>query len=537
MFNKLNSNFSSKKLTNTFFYVGLLILLIPIWQNKYFLTGDGPCHLYNAKVLGDLFLGNHTEFYSQYYSINSELEPNWLTHFLYAVLQYVFPPYLAEKLLLTTYVLTFAFGLRRLLRTINPKAEWLVLLGMPLVYQKVLLYGFFNCAFSYVIFFYILDYWLRHKDQLTWKRTTVLGLLLTLVYFTHPMGLALSFAAIGLYSVADLPGDLKKENGRRSVLKKAGLGLVAAAPALLLIVTYFARADQDTISAITSSKALYHQLIEANFLVSLSSVEVGFAMAFSVICGLLFFYAIFIKIKSKKLQSADVLFLLFVLAVLSYFQAPEATAGGAFFGERMQFVVFLLLILWTATIELPKWAKTIGATAAFVIGALLVIVRIPVHHNLAEAAQEYASVAKYIEDESTVLPLSYSHSGKNLDGSFISDNIWMFMHAGDYVGAQKSVVMLGNYEANTGYFPLNYLEERNPYKYLGDVEAQPPVPHILEYPERSKGGSVDYVILWCYDESMRSHETVNRTLTDLESHYEMIFETENKRAILYKLLE
>lgn len=307
MFKKINSNFSSKKLISVLFYVGLIVLLIPIWQSKYFLTGDGPSHLYNAKVLVDLFLGNHTEFYAQYYSLNPELEPNWLSHALYAALQYVFPPYLAEKALLTAYVLTFAFGLRRLLRTINPKGQWVVLLGMPLVYQKVLMFGFFNCAFSYVIFFFILDYWLKHKNHFNWKRASVLGLLLTLVYFTHPMGLALSLAAIGLYFLADLPKDLKKDNGQRIILKKGGLVLLATIPALILIVTYLLRADQGTISAITSSKALYHQLIEANFLVTLSSAEVSFAMVFSIICGLLFFYAIFIKVKGKKFQAGDVL--------------------------------------------------------------------------------------------------------------------------------------------------------------------------------------------------------------------------------------
>ena len=37
------------------------------------------------------------------------------------------------------------------------------------------------------------------------------------------------------------------------------------------------------------------------------------------------------------------------------------------------------------------------------------------------------------------------------------------MHVGDYLGAEKPRVVLTNYEANTGWFPVTYHDSLNPF--------------------------------------------------------------------------
>ena len=39
---------------------GYAICLLQIWLPGYYLTGDGPCHLYNAQILHDLWAGKKT---------------------------------------------------------------------------------------------------------------------------------------------------------------------------------------------------------------------------------------------------------------------------------------------------------------------------------------------------------------------------------------------------------------------------------------------------------------------------------------------
>ena len=62
----------------------------------------------------------------------------------------------------------------------------------------------------------------------------------------------------------------------------------------------------------------------------------------------------------------------------------------------------------------------------------------------------------------------------------------MFIHAGEYLGTEKSIVTLTNYEANTGYFPISYKEEMNPFKIIGSVEKNAPTPNLSAYQEKTK---------------------------------------------------
>lgn len=118
---KLNiAKLKIEKIEPGIFGLMILVNLVPIVFNTYFLTGDGPCHIYNAKVLLDYWTGHNQEFYAPYYYINTNFEPNYLTSYLLAFFLSFLPDYLAEKALLILYVLTFALSLRWLLGKFNP---------------------------------------------------------------------------------------------------------------------------------------------------------------------------------------------------------------------------------------------------------------------------------------------------------------------------------------------------------------------------------------------------------------------------------
>lgn len=91
-------NIHFKQIEFFLFYALLIVFLIPVWGNKYFLTGDGPCHLYNSKILLDFITSNNPEFYKEYYVLNKNLEPNWFSHIILAFLLY-FSPYFSNGIL------------------------------------------------------------------------------------------------------------------------------------------------------------------------------------------------------------------------------------------------------------------------------------------------------------------------------------------------------------------------------------------------------------------------------------------------------
>ncbi len=522
-----NKNFS---LLKVLFFFGVVILLIPIWSGKYFLTSDGPSHLYNAQVLLDLISGNSTEFYSQFYEFNSELEPNWFSHAVLIVLLKIFPAFLAEKILLSFFVLGFAFGIRKLLLTLNPKAEWLALFGLALVYHKTLMMGFYNCSFSFVIFFYFFAYWLKNRGDDSFKKWLIISVYLILLFFTHPMGLMLAIICPSAILSVDI---FTKKKRAKNLIKF----VLSALPSLLLLLLFLSRAKEKTLPLEETSKTLYHKLIEADFIYLLNHQERWIAAVISGLFGIALICGIISRIKVKRIHMIDAILLIIVFAIITYFISPAALAGGGFFTERFQFIIFLMFLFWLTSSEISRVTKSILGSLIFVLGSTLVISRIPYHYQASLAVEEYVSVAEYIEDESVVLPISFNHKGlKKNSEQHLVNHFWMFVHAGEYLGTKKRIVTLTNYEANTGYFPLTYVKERNPFKIIGSVEKHMPTPKINGYYEATNQ-HVDYVVIWCLSEEQGENNGIQNWLTELNEEYDKIFISEFGRAELYKRKE
>lgn len=94
---------------STFFFVAMAIMLLFIWTPYTFLSGDGPCHLYNANILESIWQGD-TKFYDHYYQLSRKLNPNWLGHILLAAFIHFFPAVIAEKILITLYAVMTVTG-------------------------------------------------------------------------------------------------------------------------------------------------------------------------------------------------------------------------------------------------------------------------------------------------------------------------------------------------------------------------------------------------------------------------------------------
>jgi hypothetical protein len=222
--------------------------------------------------------------------------------------------------------------------------------------------------------------------------------------------------------------------------------------------------------------------------------------------------------------------------LIGYFNQPGGMAGAGILSIRLQFIPYLVMVIWFANLRYSSVAKYTILITSFIIGITLLVIRYPHQVLASNAAVEYTSVQDYIEENSTVLPLSYSHNGKTPDGKLVANKIWLFMHGSDYLGADKSLVLFGNYEGNTGFFPIIWKPERNPFVYIGTnegIEHQPPSADILNYHKKT-GGEIDYVITWCLDDQFLAHEYTQNTLGQLAENYTLIYTSENSLAKLYK---
>ena len=157
--------FFSRFYTKESLLIGVLIVayLLPIWLFTYFPTQDGVSHVYNSQILTEY---NNPEYqFSDYYEINWYPFPNWLSHFSLAVLMFVFPALIAEKIFLSLYVILFPLAIYYFLNAVQRGRQALVILSFTFVYNYLFLMGFYNFAVSVPLFFLALGYWWKHKDD------------------------------------------------------------------------------------------------------------------------------------------------------------------------------------------------------------------------------------------------------------------------------------------------------------------------------------------------------------------------------------
>ena len=103
------------KLHDAVFWAGLVLMLVPFFCTTYLVTGDGPCHLYNSRILLDWLSPELRAIYKPFLQLNDNIDPNWLTNMIQVPLLRLFPAYFAEKVFFAIYLFLFAFGLRFLM--------------------------------------------------------------------------------------------------------------------------------------------------------------------------------------------------------------------------------------------------------------------------------------------------------------------------------------------------------------------------------------------------------------------------------------
>lgn len=529
-----------KNLGKIFFWVGLVILLLTLWQSRFFLTGDGPTHLYNAKVLLDHWQGHNTDFYSTYYTLNSNPEPNWLGHLLLAGLHSFLPAWLAEKFLLMGIVLLFAFGARFAVRSVNPEQEGLTVLFFPFLFTDPFHMGFYNFCFSLGIFLYLIGYWLRHKDQFNWKSLLVLALLFCLQYFTHPVtlvaaGLVMAGSTFYNFVLEGIPKRFKGLYFWEKYLKLAGSLVLTALPALAILLWFLARKGMGNPGESKPFKTLLLELWHMSTLVWQPPSEGALAKIVLLTFGLLILLGMFLSLFQDRKAAGRGLGFASMLMLVLYFISPDNLAGGGIIQMRLQLFPFFCLILWLTSMPLNDSMQRTIPGAFFIFLCLFFGLRLGTYRALGKAVQEIRSAKVHIPARSTVLPLSFAHAGKKPDGSPLMKGLWLFVHAADYLGADKSLVMFDNYEGNTGFFPVIWNEKVNPYLHLSTgpgQEALPPAVDLKQY--AATGGRVDFILTWCMDDTYAENPDFQRLQNQLAEEYEKIFVSEAGRVSLYQ---
>src|SRR6185437_2760205 len=156
--------------------------------------------------------------------------------------------------------------------------------------------------------------------------------------------------------------------------------------------------------------------------------------------------AIYLRAKNgnlKKFYKSDAILLLSVIIFLLYLVIPDDASVG-WMSVRLLFFFFVFITMWIATQKGSKVLTWIVAVFVMIVHfKLLFEVHQRVISDLTKQVKIVRDAGKFINPNTVMLSVDVTGG-------------WLNYHLPDYVGADKPVVIVDNYEANDGWFAVNW---------------------------------------------------------------------------------
>lgn len=417
----------------------------PLLCVSFFPTLDGPAHVYNAKIITEILFhsGSGAE---AFYTINANPVPNLSSHVILALLHLIAPGRLAEKLLQVMIIIAIPVAFRYFLKKSGAKSSVAVYLIFPFTYSFFFFYGFYNFCLSLAILFFAMGTAERFLSKSPKHGILLLiafcGLIL---YFSH----LLTFAVFCVYVTARA---FVVRKGPKDVAGGKNLALYICGAALLpgLILAGIFLLQQDSVgndlqfNSFAETASMYMDITPAKGI--LYGKEAKYTRW--VFYTLVFMPAYSLLMQFRRKQKLDELARLFALLFVGFFALSFAVpnegllAGGILTSRIVLFaLVFLIAFLAKSEMHVIAQAAVLFVITYVNISCLLIYV------GAAQREQEYileiASAAELTDQGAVVLP-------------FTSTDFWIREHYSNYLGYDKPLVVLENYEASLNYFPVNW---------------------------------------------------------------------------------
>jgi hypothetical protein len=491
----------SKRCWRVAFLAIMVLECLPFWVYQYFPSQDGPTHLHNASVLANY--GSEL-IYRQYYRV-IPFQPagNALTQVMLASILKFTDPLLAEKLLLSGYVILFFLSFRYLLSGLTPYADCFSLFAGILVSNYFLDMGFWNFSYSICLLLFTLGYYVRWRQRWRLRQLTVLCIGGIVVYMTHAVSWVVCVVA---FAILGLPPVITAILGRRTHLGSAtvrsailqyALPLGSLLPPAVFMLMYLALPSEQSVQRSTVVESLRERLwslYSFSFLHTTGGTGFTLAKAGAATVAVLLLSLVIVAIRRRcyNWRGSSFLILSLVCAALATI-GPDSVRSGLFIHVRVAFYACLFLVVWLALQSWPRLELNSLAALFCGVALLTLAVRFQVLSAWNERLTNFVVLGQKIRPGSTVLWLTL----EPLDGAV---NPYR-----DAVGllSPKAVIDLRNYEASADHFLTQWQPERSPVPALGTVQQLgdvPPVFDIARY-EKDTHGRVDYIFFQGHPDS------------------------------------
>ncbi len=491
-----------RKLTweRVLFVVLAVLYVAPLWVFPYVPSADGPSHLANAVIIKDYGDPAATRL-REYYVISRRPSPNLLYHLSLVGLLYAFPPLIAEKVLLSLYVILFAAAFRYLVIAVNGRPSPAALLVFPFMFGFSFNLGFFGWLISLALAALGVGYYWKRRGKLGFKAVVALNLLGFVIYFAHLLGWAIFVGTIIVLALSEgawrWVAAARRGSGRRgsfrSLLSRVVVGAYIA-PAAAVGLWYAVAYPGAYPATRTAFPELARNLVRLEWLISFNAWQRAAAYTtaavFAAIVVAVIGYKIYVTVVCRSYKApggwaaSDAIWALALAFALFYFLCPwGGPAGGSYVSPRLALLPFLVIAVWLSTVPGAIVRRALFALAPAL--AVLNLCGLVLGYDKANRdLVEYNTGRPYVTEGATVLPVHFIYAtGRDNKADYMCN-------AASYYVLDTYAVNLLNYEADFGYFPVNWRRGAPVGEREGESRGTPiyDAPRVLE--------CADYLVCW-----------------------------------------
>jgi len=224
---------------------------------------------------------------------------------------------------------------------------------------------------------------------------------------------------------------------------------------------------------------------------------------------------------SGKLRKSDALLIPMVLSLILLFAIPDGSNAGMM-SDRLCLMFYMLFAAWGVSQYLPGRSVYVFMLliAAFHLGLLFKQQNGYIRGFNRDAISIY-NASKYIDDNSIVLPVHVSENSN--EG-----------HFSDYLGIDKPLVILENYEATISWFPVKWNDRHLPRIKLGQYDHIKGIKWVSNI-NSANIKEIDFVFLYGNLNKINDANWSELRIV-LEQNYKAVFASEDKYISIYKKL-
>lgn len=507
--------------------LSLAILLYP----HYYITGDGPSHVYNAKVWFDYIFNHDRSFYKSWYQLNRHIEPNYTGHFLLGILSRFLSGPVADKVLQCIYVLLYASGFRYLVQSFRTENSVLSYLFFPFLFSLTFQQGFYNFGLAQGLMFFILAIYLRIQSNVFSGsyNSFIYSVLILLMTLSHGMIAGYTMILLVLLWLNE-----KIHLRQWRIGPELSMLTLILLPSILLLFGFILRNGVDTVPHPLSLNEKLNHFIHFESFQCIRQWELYPAL----VTGVFIFLLLLLQISRIKTSGAGWLFLLSSCYFFyAYLKSPHSIGGAGGIDLRLSALPFLFGMIYISSTEINEEIKKIVMMLSPALLITFFVLRFPTLLQVDVIAKDIMTVSDHISNHSVVLNLHLDDAQHTSAKEKLFECDSSFIHFSDYVGTEKnkSLILLNNYEADIPYFPIQWRPGVSPlYKIPGMIPGQyPPCDDFRKY-EKQSGKKIDYILLQNSSGFSLSPACVKDLISNIDSSFNKVYVSPLKYVVLYK---